>query len=92
MKLKEIIQEDIADQIDPYQALKTDDQEECGVDVRHKGKAPVVKQALPDSNIEKAKRIRSLAKMKAKEASSTENEDTHHTSHMGGHGSAFLHR
>lgn len=90
MKLHEFIT-DPGEFLDPMRMRDEDDQGDCATDYAHKEKVPVRKKPLPSSNIEKARRIRTLARLKVKDTSA-ENEDTHHTSHIGGHGSAFLYR
>jgi hypothetical protein len=62
-----------------------------GVDAVHKGKSSPRLSPRKDSNIEKAKRIKNLAKLKARDTS-TDSTDTPHRHHLGGHFSAFLQR
>lgn len=80
MKLFELTPPYPNDLVDPEDFNRDDDDK---VD-RFTMKGDDVESPRKDSNREKAKRIRTRAKMKAKDANPG-NEDTPHQSHMGGH-------
>ena len=78
----------------PFDDMVSRDQEDAmqaPKDTVHKDKEKLRDTPKSNSNIKKARRIRNLVQIKKRETN-PESDETHHTSHMGGHGSAFLHR
>ena len=76
--------------------LQDSQQGEGPPDVAHKEKVKITRPPKASSNLEKAKRIRTLLKMKAR-STSAKNDDLNnpadgHTYNIGGHVSTFLNR
>lgn len=91
MKLCELFP-DPTDLLDPLYQADELDRNSFGIDLAHKGEKEKKHTERRDSNLAKAKRIRNLAKMKARDATKNDNEDTPHKYNLGAHGSAFLFR
>lgn len=94
MKLREILTEMVPDPADLFNPVELDSNlkgEEPPIPAL-KGKEPVRDSLRKDSNVAKAKRIRTRAKMKARDASPKETDDTDTSYALGGHVSTWLNR
>lgn len=92
MLLRELFQfpEDMADSEGTRQSIEAN---QPPVDMARPSNQPREKSPRKDSNVEKAKRIRNLARLKVRNTvHGTDNEDTPHKYNLGSHTSAFLNR
>lgn len=92
MKLCELFP-DPHDVLDPEILRKDAEAHTPVTDTRYTEKQLKSKPPRKDSNVEKAKRIRTLARLKVRDrVQKQDNEDTNHTYNLGGHVSTFLNR
>lgn len=96
MKLHELFTENFPDPHDVLDSQKIRQDMEAHIpatDTRFTEKQPKTKPSRKDSNLAKARRIRTLARLKVRDTvKGQEHEDTNHTYNLGGHVSTFLNR
>ena len=88
MKLKELFP-DNPNEVFDFNVLNKINEPHSSSVVKKTEKQPKALSPKKSSNIERARKIRTIAKMKAK-STNAEQTDTPHHSHIGGHVSTFL--
>lgn len=91
MKINELYI-DPTDVFDPAVLSKDTEADSPNADSARKERREKIVSAKPNSNIRKAKRIANMAKVKARDATPKDQDDTDSTYALGGHVSTWLNR